>query len=145
MNEREYRAGPDSRRWSAMFWAAVGFNGVIGLPVWFAPDWTFALCFHEAPTPGAVRHWGDFGFGVVLIGVGYAMVAADVARNRGIVWLGVFAKVFDVVVLSARTGSGAMKPLVLIPGAIDAAFVLLFVWFLCASSGRRFTTRQPAD
>jgi hypothetical protein len=76
-----------------------------------------------------VKLWGDFGFCVTLIGVGYSLVAFDLS-NRAIVWLGIGAKAFDVIVLPSRWLSGITKPVVLLPAAIDALFILGFVWFL---------------
>ena len=128
------------RFWSILFWIAALFNFVIGVPLMLAREWAFALAFRtDVKTAGlAVDLWADFGFCVALIGVGYAIVAADVTRNRGIVWLGIFAKGFDVVVLTWRWVIGMTQPLVLVPAAIDAVFILFFVAFLLAT---RATTR----
>jgi hypothetical protein len=119
-----------------MFWAATAFNFVIGFPIWLAPKRTFRISFREAVTAGAARHWSDFGFAVVLVGLGYAFVARDVTRNRGIVWLGVFAKLFDVIVLSSRAAAGIARPLVLLPAGADGIFTILFVLFLRTGIGR---------
>src|SRR5262245_42403477 len=124
-----------SRAWSGFFVVAALFNFAIGLPLMFAPDWTFGLAFHDAPqSPGALapKLWGDFGFCVALIGVGYLMVAFDLT-NRALVWLGIGAKAFDVIVLTSRWLAGITKPLVLLPAAIDAAFIVGFVIFLMRS------------
>jgi hypothetical protein len=80
-----------------------------------------------------LRFWGDFGFAVLLIGVGYWIVSRDVTKNCGIVWLGIFAKMFDVVVLSWRWAEGVACPIVLLPAALDGAFVVLFILFLRTS------------
>ena len=121
--------------WAAMFVAAALFNFAIGFPLMLARHWAFALAFVSADAENAgiaPDLWADFGYCVVLIGVGYLIVARDVTRNRGLVWLGIFAKLFDVVVLSWRTVIGMTRPIVLLPAGIDAVFVLLFVWFLLA-------------
>ena len=119
------------RSWSRMFWSAAAFNFVIGLPLFLAPGWSIALAFVESDPSGlAARLWSDFGFCVLLIGAGYGIVGYDVGRNRGIVWLGVFAKLFDVVTLGSRAVIGIAQPLVLIPAAIDAAYVGAFLVFL---------------
>jgi hypothetical protein len=57
---------------------------------------------------------GDFGFAVVLIGVGYFIVALDPITHRSIVVLGIGAKLFDVVVLTWRWYTGRAYPVVLI-------------------------------
>ena len=90
------------RTWSWMFAAAAAFNFCMGGPIFFLPEWSYHLAYAGDASASTLRFWGDFGFAVLLIGLGYAIVAWDVTRNRGLVWLGVFAKLFDVVVLSAR-------------------------------------------
>jgi hypothetical protein len=89
----------------------------------------------------ALRLWADFGFAVVLIGFGYQLVSRDVSKNRGIVLLGILAKLFDVFNLTTLFMWGIARPIVLIPAFIDAVFVALFVafWF---SSAR---TLKPKD
>jgi hypothetical protein len=111
--------------------AAALFNFAIGIPLMLVPGWTLHLAFYQAGAGGdlATRLWSDFGFCVALIGVGYWMVARDLG-NRALVWLGVGAKSFDVVVLTWRWAIGVAKPLVLVPAAIDAVFLALFLAFL---------------
>ncbi|WEJ08447.1 hypothetical protein [Sinorhizobium prairiense] len=120
------------RFWSKFFWAAALFNWLIGIPLMFASAWTFGIAYYDDPaTAGmAINLWSDFGFCVTLIGVGYAIVAVDPRRNHGLVWLGICAKLFDVVVLSWRWYAGIARPIVLLPAAIDGAFVLGFMLFL---------------
>lgn len=120
------------RFWSRVFWAAALFNFAIGAPLMVARDWAFDLAFYgDAASAGiAPDLWADFGFAVALIGAGYAVVACDVTRNRGFVWLGIAAKAFDVIVLTWRSAIGMTRPLALVPALIDAGFILLFVAFL---------------
>ncbi len=84
-----------------------------------------------------LRFWRDFGVAVVIIGVGYFFVSRDIAANRGLVWIGIFAKLFDVVVLTFRFAIDAAAPLVLLPALIDGAFVVLFVLFLVHTQASR--------
>ncbi|HLL70896.1 MAG TPA: hypothetical protein VK363_05650 [Pyrinomonadaceae bacterium] len=118
-------------RWTLVFYAAALFNYAIGFPILLARRWTYDLAYVSEVTrdPMALRFWSDFGFGVVLIGVGYHLLARDVSKNRGIVLLGIFAKLFDVFNLTTLYLWGLAKPLVLVPALIDAAFVVLFVAF----------------
>jgi len=125
----------DTTPWSLMFRAAAGFNFLIGAPIFFAPAWIYRLAYVGEPSPSTLRFWGDFGFAVLLIGVGYGLVAHDVTRNRGIVWLGIFAKLFDVVALAWRWADGIAHPIVLLPAAIDGTFVALFILFLRTGIG----------
>ena len=120
----------DSGRWALLFFAAAAFNFGTGGPIFFAPGWSYRLAYLGEADAGTLRFWGDFGFAVLLIGVGYGILALDVRRNRGIVWLGILAKLFDVIVLTLRWGDGTAHSIVLIPAAIDGTFVLLFVLFL---------------
>jgi hypothetical protein len=121
-----------SHRWSILFFAAAAFNFLIGIPLMLFPEWAFHLAFVKtADTLDAIapKLWGDFGFCVALIGVGYAMVAFDL-YNRSLVWLGILAKAFDVFTLTYRWSAGIANPIVLLPAAIDALFIAAFIIFL---------------
>jgi hypothetical protein len=121
----------DDRTWKRFFVAAALFNFAIGFPIFFFRGWAFELAFvAERATAGfGPLLWGDFGYCVALIGVGYLMVAFDLA-NRAMVWLGILAKAFDVIVLTSRWAEGIARPVVLLPAAIDFLFILGFVAFL---------------
>lgn len=119
--------------WRGMFVAAALFNFAVGLSLLCFRHWTFDIAFiDDAGSAAGVAPdlWADFGYCVVLIGVGYLFIAADPPGQRMLVWLGVLAKGFDVVVLSWRTMMGITHPIVLVPGAIDGLFLLLFILFL---------------
>jgi hypothetical protein len=121
------------RSWQRMFAVAALFNFSMGLPIMFASRSTFGLAY--GPTggiddPTVLMFWRDFGFMVVLIGVGYVVVAVRPEAHIGIVWLGIPAKLFDVVVLTSRWAAGLANPIVLIPAAIDGAFAIAFAAFL---------------
>ena len=118
------------QRWTLFFYLAAAFNFSMGGPIFLAPAWSYSVAYVGPPDPGAIRFWGDFGYAVLLIGLGYAIIALDVDRNRGIVWLGIVAKLFDMIVLPLRWLEGLAHPVVVIPAAIDGAFCLGFVWFL---------------
>ncbi|HEY7033789.1 MAG TPA: hypothetical protein VH482_20805 [Thermomicrobiales bacterium] len=122
-----------SAAWSRMFVAAAVFNFAIGVPILVARRWSYDLAY-STPLPAddtmTLKFWGDFGFAVVLIGVGYYLVSRDVGANRGLVWLGIGAKLFDVVVLTYRWATDLANPIVLLPALIDGIFVLLFAAFL---------------
>jgi hypothetical protein len=124
------------RRWAMIFFSAALFNYAIGLPIMFARRWSYDLSYVESVSrdPMALRLWADFGFAVVLIGFGYQLISRDVTKNRGIVLLGIIAKLFDVFNLSNLFLRGLAKPIVLIPALIDAAYVVLFVAFWVSSA-----------
>jgi hypothetical protein len=121
------------RNWSRLFVAAALFNYVIGFPILLARRWSFDLSYVESVgrDPMALRLWADFGFAVLLIGYGYQLIGKDVTKNRGIVILGIVAKLFDVVNLTTLFIWGLAKPVVLLPAAIDGLFVIAFLvfWF----------------
>src|SRR6516164_305418 len=109
------------RIWTGVFVAAALFNFLIAASLLFARHWAFAIAFYSDGAPGiAADLWADFGFCVALIGLGYLIVAFDVTKNQALVWLGILAKGFDVIVLTWRWIDGITRPLVLVPAAIDA-------------------------
>ena len=121
----------DSRkRWTLFFCLAAAFNFCMGGPIFFASAWSYAVAYIGVPDPATLRFWGDFGYAVILIGVGYAILGVDIDRNRGIVWLGIIAKLFDMIALPLRWSEGLAHPIVLVPAGIDGLFCLGFVVFL---------------
>ena len=60
------------------------------LPLLLLPQWTFAIAFRNPVEAGAglaSALWGDFGFCVVLIGVGYLFIARRPAQERVLIFL----------------------------------------------------------
>jgi hypothetical protein len=132
------QASSHKGRWRAVFLAAALFNYAIGFPIMLARRWSYDLSYFPSVgrDPMALRLWADFGFAVVLIGFGYQLVAGNISKNRGIVLLGIIAKLFDVFNLTTLFLWGIARPIVLVPAFIDAVFVVLFVvfWFSSARS-----------
>jgi hypothetical protein len=128
MNKSNY-----DRRWSKFFLVAALFNYAIGFPILLFSRWSFDQSFVAAVgrDPMAIRLWADFGFAVLLIGFGYQIVSRNVRKNRGVVLLGIIAKLFDVINLTLLFLWGFARPLVLIPAFIDGVFAAFFVvfWF----------------
>lgn len=118
------------RHWKLFFFAAAAFNFCMGGPIFFAPELSHGIAYVGGADASTLRFWRDFGFAVMLVGAGYAMVGFDIDANRGIVWLGVFAKAYDVVMLSLRWKGAIAHDIVLLPAAIDGAFGVFFVVFL---------------
>jgi hypothetical protein len=125
-----------TRRWSRFFLVAALFNYAIGFPILLLPRWSYNLCYLPAigRDPMAIRLWADFGFAVLLIGFGYQLISRDVGKNRGIVLLGILAKLFDVVNLSVLFFLGIARPIVLLPALSDAVFTVLFLIFWFSTS-----------
>ena len=128
MNNSNY-----DRRWSKLFLVAALFNYAIGFPILLLPSWSYDKSFVEAAgrDPLGTWLWADFGFVVILIGFGYQIIARNIRKNRGIVLLGMIAKLFDVINLSLLYVWGYARPLVLIPALIDGLFAIAFLifWF----------------
>jgi len=121
------------RRWSRFFLVAALFNYAMGFPILVFRHWSYDVTYVAAVgrDPMAIRIWANFGFAVILIGLGYQLIARDVRKNRGIVLLGIIAKLFDVINLSALFVWGFARPLVLLPALMDGIFAAMFVvfWF----------------
>lgn len=118
------------RHWTVFFFLAAAFNFSMGGPIFFASAWSYSVAYILPPDAATLRFWGDFGYAVLLIGLGYAILGLNVDRNRGIVWLGIVAKLFDMIALPVRWWEGLANPIVIAPAAIDGLFCLGFVWFL---------------
>jgi hypothetical protein len=72
-----------SRNWSLMFLAAAVFNFAMGGPIFFASSWSYQLAYEAPSSESTLRFWGDFGFSVLLIGVGYLMVSRALCESSG--------------------------------------------------------------
>ena len=118
------------RHWTVFLYHAALFNVSMGGPILFASAWSYSVAYILPPDPATLRFWGDFGYAVLLIGLGDAILGLNVDRNRGIVWLGIVAKLFDMIALPVRWWEGLAHPIVLAPAGIDGLFCLGFVWFL---------------
>ena len=121
---------PTRTRWIWFFACAAAFNFLTGGAVFFTPKWSYSIAYMGVPDDSTLRFWADFGFAVLLIGIGYALVAIDIDRGRGIVLLGVIAKLFDVIVLSVRWLGDIAHAIVLLPATIDGLFCAGFIAFL---------------
>jgi hypothetical protein len=117
-------------RWVWFFVLAAVFNGCTGGPTFFAPGWSYSVAYIAPPDAATLRFWGDFGFAVLLVGLGYLLIALDLNRGKGIAFLGVIAKLFDVIALPTRWAEGLAHPIVLVPAGIDALFCIGFIAFL---------------
>ena len=116
--------------WTVFFYLAAAFNFSMGGPIFFASEWSYSIAYIVPSDAATLRFWGDFGYAVLLIGFGYAIIGFDVDRNRGIVWLGIVAKLFDMIALPVRWWEGLAHPIVIVPASIDGLFCIGFVVFL---------------
>jgi hypothetical protein len=125
----------NNHTWVKVFFVAALFNYMMGLPIVLFTDFTYNLVYTDGVSraPMALSLWADFGIMVIIIGFGYQLVSRDITKNRGLVLLGVIAKLFDVITLTYRYFIDIANVIVLIPAFIDAIFAVLFVLFLYQS------------
>jgi hypothetical protein len=70
------------------------------------------------------------GLMIAVFGVGYAMVSAAPAKNRGIVWIGVIGKIGAAVLAAVQFNAGVIPFSTFLLGMGDLVFVALFALFL---------------
>lgn len=80
--------------------------------------------------PGAPYAITMVGMMIAVFGVGYAIVARDPARNRGIVWLGVIGKFGAAGLAALQYAQGLIPQTTFVLGMGDAVFAALFLLFL---------------
>lgn len=114
------------RRLSTLLWlvalhsAAVGF-GLIWHPPELLASMGYAPCSEPFfPTQGGVFH--------VIMAVGYAMAAADIARWRSLAVFTVVVKALAFVFLLVYWALAARLPLVLFSGLADGAMAICVAW-----------------
>lgn len=67
---------------------------------------------------------------IATFGIGYAMVSAAPAKNRGIVWIGAIGKLGAVVLASVQYNMGLIPFSTFLLGLGDLVFVALLALFL---------------
>ena len=67
---------------------------------------------------------------IVVLGIGYGMVARDAAANRPILWLGVLGKAPIPLLVWISGGAAALSSTTFILSLGDLAFAALFLLFL---------------
>lgn len=80
--------------------------------------------------PGAPYAITMVGMMIAVFGVGYAMVARDPARNRGIVWIGIIGKLGAAGLAAAQYAQGLIPQSTFVMGMGDLVFAALFALFL---------------
>lgn len=80
--------------------------------------------------PGGPYAVAMVGLLIAIFGVGYAMVARDPARNRGIVWVGLLSKIAAPALGAVQYVAGAIPFSTFAIGMVDLAFAFAFALFL---------------
>lgn len=107
--------------WHAFFWAAAGFNFLVGLAAMLVPASNL-----DARVTGILI----FAFGVI-----YALVARDPRRYGSALWAGVIGKLGVVGLLGSDGFAREVDPLTFGLIAIDLIFVIGFLAFLLMRDG----------
>lgn len=114
--------------WRGLFAFAAFYNLAVGGALLAAPA-TIAgrLGVGGDGGPYAVAMTGLL---IAVFGVGYAMVSAAPARNRGIVWIGALGKIGAALLAAMQFNAGVIPLSTFLLGMGDLVFVVLFGIFL---------------
>ncbi|MCP4656878.1 MAG: hypothetical protein GY856_15820 [bacterium] len=94
--------------WRSFFLVAGAFNVLGGLGGFFTFEAQFRLQELEPPTyPFAFQL---LFIAVVILGVGYLMVAYDPVRNRNLVWIGLLTKIAGFAMTCWAIADGQLPP-----------------------------------
>lgn len=114
--------------WRGFFAFAAFYNLAVGGAMLAASERAAAaLNISGAGGPFAMAMAGLL---IAVFGVGYAMVAAAPAKNRGIVWIGVIGKIGAAALAGVQFQAGAIPLSTFLLGMGDLVFVVLFALFL---------------
>lgn len=123
------------RTWKVVFVVAALFNFAVGLPMLLAPQ--AMLTALGQPVPDDLLMTRLASLLIVVLGLGYGMVARDPAGNRPILWLGVLGKAPIPMLVWLSGGAAALSSSAFLLSLGDLAFAALFLVFL-------LTHRRPA-
>lgn len=123
------------RAWKVVFVVAALFNFAVGLPMLLAPQ--AMLTALGQPVPDDLLMTRLASLLIVVLGLGYGMVARDPAGNRPILWLGVLGKAPIPMLVWLSGGAAALSSSAFLLSLGDLAFAALFLVFL-------LTHRRPA-
>lgn len=113
--------------WRPFFIAAAAFNFVAGLGLMLAPAAAYAVAGTAPPASLEARLMGWL---IAALGIGYAVVARDPSRNRGIVQAGTIGKLGAVALVGAHWFSGQAPAAFALAILGDLVFAVAFILFL---------------
>lgn len=114
--------------WKLVFWVAAVFNFAVGLPMLLTPE--VLLPAIGQPLPDDLLMIRLAALLIVVLGIGYGMVARDPAANRPILWLGVLGKAPIPLLVWISGGAAALSSSAFVLSLGDLAFAALFLLFL---------------
>lgn len=118
------------KAWRIFFGVAALFNVFGGVMGWLSFEQQ--LVDKGFPAPNYPFFAQLLFLAVIIFGIGYAMVAADPLGNRGIVWLGLLAKISGVVMTYWAVSQGQVpeEPYAVQPLFADLPWAIAFAIFL---------------
>lgn len=116
------------RVWTVVFALAAVFNFAVGLPMLLAPETMLANL--GQPVPDDLLMTWLASLLIVVLGIGYVMVARDPVANRPILWLGVIGKAPIPLLVWQSGGAAALSSSAFILSLGDLAFAALFLLYL---------------
>lgn len=116
------------RIWTVIFVVAALFNFAVGLPMLLAPE--AMLAGLGQPVPDDLLMTRLASLLIVVLGIGYAMVARDPVANRPILWLGVIGKAPIPLLVWLSGGAAALSSSAFLLSLGDLAFATLFLLYL---------------
>ncbi len=114
--------------WKLIFWVAAIFNFAVGLPMLLAPEVLLPAIGQALPDDLLMIRLAALL--IVVLGIGYGMVARDPAANRPILWLGVLGKAPIPLLVWISGGAAALSSSAFVLSLGDLAFAALFLLFL---------------
>ena len=122
------------RFWKAVFWLAAAFNFLVGLPMLVAPEVLLPAIGQSVPDDLLLTRLAALL--IVVLGVGYGMVARDPVANRPILWLGVLGKAPIPMLVWLGGGAAVLTSNAFILSLGDLAFAALFLLYLLTHKAR---------
>lgn len=116
------------RIWKLVFVVAALFNFAVGLPMLLAPE--AMLTGLGQPVPDDLLMTRLASLLIVVLGIGYGMVARDPVGNRPILWLGVLGKAPIPLLVWLSGGAAVLASSAFLLSLGDLAFAALFLIFL---------------
>jgi hypothetical protein len=114
--------------WRGLFAFAAFYNLAVGGAMLAAPARVAEqLNISGGGAPFAVAMAGLL---IAVFGIGYAMVSAAPAKNRGIVWIGLIGKIGAAALAAVQFNAGVIPLNTFLLGMGDLIFVALFALFL---------------
>ena len=114
--------------WKLVFWVAALFNFAVGLPMLLAPETLLPLI--GQPVPADLLMTRLAALLIVVLGIGYGMVARDPVANRPILWLGILGKAPIPLLVWLTGGAAALASSAFLLSLGDLAFATLFLAYL---------------